>query len=80
MQGAIMRLFYVIVLLVILAPVAVLAAQNSAESVEVKYLGQTARLSVPALLGATYVLGMLSGWTVLGLIGNSLRRVTGGPK
>jgi lipopolysaccharide assembly protein A len=72
-----MRAACFILLLVVLGAVAVFALQN-ADTVTVKYLDQSATVSLPLLIGAVYVLGMVSGWTVLGLLKRSLERVTEG--
>jgi lipopolysaccharide assembly protein A len=73
-----MRAVCFILLLVVLGAIAIFALQN-ANNVTVKYLDQSASVSLPLLIGAVYVLGMVSGWTVLGLLKRSLQRVTEGP-
>jgi uncharacterized membrane protein YciS (DUF1049 family) len=71
-----MRAFYFLVLLAIAVAVGLFAWQNH-EDITLRYLdrGITAPLSL--LIGAIYLLGMVSGWTVVGFVRRSLQRVTG---
>jgi uncharacterized integral membrane protein len=71
------RLFYLVVLLVLVAAVAVFAFQN-AGPVDVRFITWGISAPVAAVAGAAYLLGMLSGWTVVGLFRRSLRHVTAG--
>ncbi len=70
-----MRLFYFILLLLFIGALAAFCVQNQ-EDISVKFLSWEKTYPLPAYLGAAYVLGMLSGWTVVGMIRRSLRRVT----
>jgi putative membrane protein len=70
-----MRFFYLIVLLAFVVGVAAFAVQNN-EAITLRYFGRNLTTSFPLLVGAVYVLGMLSGWTVVGLLRRSLERVT----
>jgi len=70
-----MRAFYAIVLLVFLAAIAVFAVQNM-DTVTIKYLDRSSQVPLAALVGAVYALGMVSGWTVVGMVKKSLQRVT----
>jgi len=70
-----MRGFYAVLLLVFLAAVGVFAYQNQ-EAVTLRYLDRSIDCPMALLIAASYVLGMLSGWTVVGLITRSWRRVT----
>jgi len=70
-----MRFVYLFILLTVLAAVAVFAVQNN-EPVTLRYLDQSISTSLPALIAAVYLVGMVSGWTVVGFITRSLRRVT----
>jgi uncharacterized membrane protein YciS (DUF1049 family) len=70
-----MRFLYGLILLVLLGAVAVFALQNS-EVVTLRYLDRTASLAISVLIGGVYLLGMLSGWTVVGIFSRSLRRAT----
>ena len=70
-----MRLFYFILLVIFLGALVAFAIQNR-EPVAIKFLEWNESYPLPALLGAAYVLGMFSGWTVVGMVRRSLRRVT----
>ena len=71
------RLFYLVVLLVLVAAVAVFAYQN-AGPVDVRFIIWVASAPVAAVVVAAYVLGMLSGWSLLGLFRRSWHHVTAG--
>jgi lipopolysaccharide assembly protein A len=73
--GADMRFLYGLILLVLVGAVALFALQNS-EVVTLRYLDRSASLAMPVLIGGVYLLGMLSGWTVVGFLNRSLRRAT----
>jgi uncharacterized integral membrane protein len=66
------RLFYLVVLLVLVAAVAVFAYQNAGPA-DLRFI--TWVVSAPV---AAYVLGMLIGWSVVGLFRRSWRQVTAG--
>jgi putative membrane protein len=70
-----MRVFYCVILLVIISAVAVFAVQNN-EDVTLHYLDRHVTSSIPILIGVVYLLGMVSGWTVVGFLKRSLQRVT----
>jgi putative membrane protein len=70
-----MRVFYCVILLVIISAVAVFAVQNN-EDVTLHYLDRQVTSSMPILIGVVYLLGMVSGWTVVGFLKRSLQRVT----
>src|SRR5260370_3093315 len=74
-RGGPMRFVYLFILLIVLAAVAVFDVQNN-EPVTVCYLDRSISTSLPALIAAVYLLGMVSGWTVVGFLTRSLRRVT----
>jgi lipopolysaccharide assembly protein A len=74
-----MRAFYALILLIFIAAIAVFAVQNN-EEVTLRYLDQSAPLRLSLLVGAAYLLGMLSGWTVVGIFRRSLHRVTERPR
>lgn len=50
------------------------AYQND-RAVAVTLLGETREVSFPVLIGSVYLLGLVSGWTVLGMVRRSIRRV-----
>jgi uncharacterized integral membrane protein len=68
-----MRALYISVLILIVAGLAIFAYQNN-ESVTLQYFHRSITLQMPLLILVVYVLGMLSGWTVVGFLRRSLRR------
>jgi uncharacterized membrane protein YciS (DUF1049 family) len=70
-----MRVFSLLVLLLILAAVGLFAWQND-EGVTLRYLDRSMTQPLSLLIGAVYILGMLSGWTVVGILKRSVQRVT----
>ena len=70
-----MRFVCFVILLLVLAAVVVFAVQNN-NSVTLNYLGSSLSTSLTVLIAAVYLLGMVSGWTVIGFLRRSLRRVT----
>jgi lipopolysaccharide assembly protein A len=70
-----MRVIYAIVLLLFVAAIVVFAVQNL-EPITIKFLGNSWELALALLIAAAYLLGMLSGWTVVGIVKKSLKRVT----
>jgi uncharacterized membrane protein YciS (DUF1049 family) len=70
-----MRIVYLFILLLTLAAVIVFAVQNN-ETITLRYLDRSTTCSLPLLVAVVYLLGMVSGWTVIGLVRRSLQRVT----
>jgi uncharacterized membrane protein YciS (DUF1049 family) len=73
-----MRLIYLLFLLVVGGAAALLAYENQQE-VTLTFFNQRITTSVPILVGLTYLAGMLSGWTVVGMLRRSLNRVIRDP-
>jgi uncharacterized integral membrane protein len=69
-----MRLFYVLVLVLFLAVIGVFAFQNQ-ETVSLQFLQERVAWPLALIIGAVYILGMLSGWTVVGFLRRSWREV-----
>jgi uncharacterized protein HemY len=69
-----MRLIYFLFLLVFAGAAALLAYENQ-NSVTLTVFNTEVTTSVPILVGLTYLAGMLSGWTVVGLLRRSLHHV-----
>ena len=69
------RIFYLLILLALIAAIGIFAFQN-AGAVQVQFLKWGMSTSLAAVVGAAYLLGMLSGWTVVGLFRRSLYRAT----
>ena len=70
-----MRFIYLVLLLVFVTAVGLFAYQNN-NSITLKYLDREAEFSLPAVIGAVYVLGMLTGWTVVGILKRTFQRAT----
>jgi uncharacterized membrane protein YciS (DUF1049 family) len=70
-----MRIFYLLVLLSVIGAIGVFALQNR-ETVTLQYLDQSVSCPLALLIGIVYVVGMVSGWTVVGFMHRSLRRVS----
>jgi len=70
-----MRWMYVIILVVIIGVIGIFAFQNS-ESVTLQFFNQSIGCPLALLVGVVYLLGMVSGWTVVGFIQRSFRRAT----
>jgi len=74
-----MRVFYFLILMILLLVLAVFAVQNSGP-VSVQYLDKSVTAPMSLLITVVYLLGMLSGWTVVGLLKRSMQRVTERPR
>lgn len=70
-----MRVIYFLFLVAFVVAVGTFAVQND-RTESVTFLNQTKEISFPILVGGAYVLGMLSGWTVVGMLQRTLRHVT----
>jgi uncharacterized integral membrane protein len=70
-----MRVIYAGLLLVFVAAIITFAVQNI-EPITIKFLGNSWEIALALLVAAVYLLGMLSGWTVVGIVKKSLKRVT----
>ncbi len=68
------RFFSLIVLVVLLGAIGVFAYYNY-EFVDVRFLQWSMTIPLAAVAGAAYLLGMLSGWSVVGLFRRSWNRV-----
>ena len=62
-----MHALYISVLVLIVAALAIFAYQNN-ESVTLQFFRRSITLPMSLLIAAVYVLGMLSGWTVVGFL------------
>jgi putative membrane protein len=70
-----MKVLYGAFLVLFVIAVAVFAYQNN-RSESVTFLNQTWEFPFPVWVGGVYLLGMLTGWSVVGLLRRSWRRVT----
>ena len=73
-----MRVIYFLILLAVLGAIGVFALQNQ-EVITLKYLDRSVSCAASLLIGIVYLLGMVSGWTVVGVLRRSLRRVSERP-
>jgi uncharacterized integral membrane protein len=70
-----MRVLYFLFLVAFVGAVVAFAVQNQQEAT-LKFFNWNITLSVAIVTGGAFVLGMLSGWSVVGMLRRSLRRVT----
>jgi lipopolysaccharide assembly protein A len=70
-----MRLISLVILVAAVVAVVVFALENS-EEVTVHFFGNEIPTTMAKLVGAAYALGMVSGWTVIGVLRRSWARVT----
>lgn len=73
-----MRLMCFFILLLLAGAVALFALQNN-ELITLQYLGHSIECAPWILLGIVYLVGMVSGGTVVGWIRHSLRQVSQRP-
>jgi uncharacterized integral membrane protein len=73
-----MRYVYLVLLVLLLAAIGIFAFQNT-DTVPVKVYRHSIEQPMAVVLAAVYVLGMLTGWTVVGFVKRSIRRVTQSP-
>jgi putative copper export protein len=73
-----MRLFYFLFLVAFTGAAAFLAYENR-QDVTLTVFNRTYSVMVAALVGLAYLAGMLSGWTIVGLLRRSFSRVTSEP-
>ena len=73
-----MRRVYGIVLLLLIGAIGMFALQNR-EPIALAFFGWGLYCPPALVVAVAYLLGMVSGWTVVGLVQRSLQRVTAGP-
>jgi lipopolysaccharide assembly protein A len=74
-----MRWVYFIVFLILVGALGVFAFQNQAP-VTIHYLDRNLTAPLALVILAAYVLGMLSGWTVVGIFRRTIQRATERPR
>ena len=70
-----MRFFSFLVLVALLGAVGLFAYQNNGDAT-VRFWDWVVTAPLSAVVGVVYLLGMITGWSVLGLFRRSLERVT----
>ena len=70
-----MRLLSLLILVVVVAVVVAFVVQNEDE-VTVHFFDYGLPTTLAKLVGVTYLLGMVSGWTVVGILRRSVERMT----
>jgi putative membrane protein len=73
-----MRTICLLILLSVLAAIGIFVVQNQ-ELITLHYLHGSVSCPPALLIAIVYLLGMLSGWTVIALVQRSLRRITDRP-
>jgi uncharacterized integral membrane protein len=73
-----MRWLYLIILLVLVVATAVFAFQNQ-EAVTLRYLDRSITCPLSLLIGIDYFVGMLTGWTLIGVVRRSIHRISQRP-
>lgn len=79
-----MRFIWFLIFLIFVAIIGVFAFDNS-DPVTINYRDRTLsvqsiQLPMSALIGGIYVVGMLTGWTVIGFLKRTVQHVTEGQK
>lgn len=70
-----MRMVYLLILLLLLGATAVFALQNQ-EAVTVRYLDRSVSCPLSLLIAIDYLVGMLTGWTLIGVVRRSIHRIS----
>jgi uncharacterized membrane protein YciS (DUF1049 family) len=70
-----MRAISFLILLLIVVAVGLFAWQNN-EEVTLRFLDRSTTQPLSLFSGAVYLLGMVSGWSVVGILKRSVKRVT----
>jgi putative membrane protein len=78
-QGIAMRFIQAVIFLVFLVTIGIFAVQNR-DVITVNFLAWDLSQPVAIVTVAVYILGMLSGWTVLTFARGTFRRATASPR
>jgi uncharacterized integral membrane protein len=70
-----MRVIYTLFLVVFLGATAIFALQNRAP-VTIQYLDRSVSCELSLVIGLTYLLGMLTGWAIVGILRRSIHRIS----
>jgi lipopolysaccharide assembly protein A len=74
-----MRFLQSLIFLLVLVAILIFAVQNN-DILTLKFLNWSLNAPVSLLTIATYLLGMISGWSFVGFLSRSFRRVTESPR
>jgi uncharacterized integral membrane protein len=74
-----MRFVCLLILLATVGAVAAFAVQNQHE-LTLTFFGRDVTASVPLILGCTFLLGMIGGWTIVGILRRSVNRMLESPR
>jgi uncharacterized integral membrane protein len=74
-----MRGLYLLILLVLLGATTIFALQNQG-TVTLRYLDRSVSSPLSLLIAIVYFVGMLTGWTVIGVVRRSIRRISERPR
>ena len=70
-----MRIIYVLTLIFLVVVIGVFAVQNR-ELISLRFLDRSVSSPASVMILVIYLLGMVSGWTMVGLVGRLFRRVS----
>jgi putative membrane protein len=70
-----MRVVYMLILIVLLGATTVFALQNQA-AVTLNYLDRSVSCPLSLLVAIVYFVGMLTGWTLIGVVRRSIHRIS----
>jgi uncharacterized integral membrane protein len=73
-----MRFVCFLILVATIGAVAAFAVQNQ-HDLTLTFFGRPVTASVPLILGCTFLLGMIGGWTIVGILRRSFNRVLEAP-
>ena len=76
-----MRIIQGILLLLFLGAILIFAVQNNTQQVQLSFLRwKSIPTTLPVLSGVLYLLGMVTGWTVVAFVRGSLRKIAERPR
>jgi uncharacterized integral membrane protein len=75
--GTPMRIFFTMILLMLLAAVGILALENRGDTT-IHYFGRSLECPQALLIAVIYVGGMVSGWFLLGFVRHLFQKSKGG--
>jgi uncharacterized integral membrane protein len=73
-----MRVFYLVILLVLVLAIVLFAVQNE-KPVAVRFMDWAVEYPLSVVVAVVYLLGMVSGSTFIGMLGRTVRHATESP-